>query len=63
MEGRGIAKLFGVVSAFLFLLYVFLITTGTECFNVSQLFVTYALIVYTIIMEIYDLLVPRLKIQ
>jgi len=61
MEGRDIAKLFGIISAFLFLLYVFLITRGTECFSIFQLFITYALIVYTLIMEIYDLLVPRIR--
>jgi len=59
MDGRDFIKLFGIISAFLFLLYVSLVTLGTECFSPAQLFVTYALIVHTIIMEIFDLIVPR----
>jgi len=59
MDGRDVTKLLGIISGFLFLFYVFLITNGTQCFSPPQLFVTYLLITYTIIFEIYDLLVPR----
>jgi len=59
MDGRDFIKLFGIFSAFLFLLYVSLVTFGTECFSPVQLFVTYALIVQTLIIEIFDLAVPR----
>ncbi len=59
MDRRNIAKLIGITSSFIFLLYIFTITIGGECFSPSQLFITYTLIIYTIGIEIYDVAVPR----
>ncbi len=58
MLGRDIAKLLGLISAFMVFLFVFRITLGGVCFSPAQLFVTYSQIIYTMMIEIYDIAVP-----
>jgi len=59
MDFIDVVRLFGIISTSLVLLFVFTITSGTKCFSPFQLLITYSLLTYTILVEIFDLTIMR----
>jgi len=56
MEVFDKLKLFGIVSSFFVLIYILINTYNTTCFDFNQIFITYILLIYTIIVEIFSLI-------
>jgi len=51
-----ILRLIGISLSFIVLIIIFIITNNNFCFNPAQLFITYLLLIYTLVVEIISLI-------
>ena len=56
MDIFDVLRLFGILSSFIVLIYILINTYNTACFDFEQFFITYSLLIYIIIIEIFSLM-------
>ncbi len=57
-----VLRLIGISLNFIVLIIIFIITSGTNCFSALQIFITYVLLIYTILVEIISLVFREKKL-
>jgi len=51
-----ILRLVGISLSFIVLIIIFIVTSNNSCFSPIQIFITYLLLIYSIIVEIFSLI-------
>ena len=63
MDLFNLLRIVGISLGFIVLIIVFITTNNSDCFNPLEIFITYLLLVYTIIIEIFSLIFDKIELN